>query len=127
MAIRDSRADILDAVRRDFGTRFEYWQLPVGQLPEPEADGPDAYVVVDDELLPSVGGEKVRVGGAGGTLGGANPQLGVEAELVAGAKRPRPTPEPPAAGSVASESERLGEKIALPESFVRGDSNSSAF
>ena len=59
--IRSPRADILEAVKRDFGTQFVYWRLAEGQYP---ADSPvgTAYIIADDELLPTDDGVgKVRV------------------------------------------------------------------
>lgn len=61
VAIREGRTDILDAVRRDFGILFEYWQLHEGELPVGH-DPAVGVVVADDELLPKrAGGESVRV------------------------------------------------------------------
>ena len=63
VVIRSSREDVLNAVRRDFGSLFKYWQLDEPSLP---SDGSvpkgAAVLVVDDELLPKdEHGEKVRV------------------------------------------------------------------
>ena len=63
VVIRSDRADVLDAVRRDFGTLFTYWngEEGGGELVEPEGDG-TAYIFADDVLLPEEeGGQKVRV------------------------------------------------------------------
>ena len=61
VVIRSPRDDVLTAVKRDFGTHFQYWRLAEDTLP---SDGPAgmAYIVADDELLPTEGdGVKVRV------------------------------------------------------------------
>ena len=61
VVIRSPRSDVLEAVKRDFGTQFVYWMLPEGDYPVNSPAG-TAYIVVDDELLPTDdGGEKVRV------------------------------------------------------------------
>lgn len=59
VAIRSPRADVLEAVKRDYGTLFAYWKTAEDVLP---AEAGVAYIIADDELLPSEeSGEKVRV------------------------------------------------------------------
>jgi len=60
VAIREQRDSVLTAVRNDFGVRFLYWRLPNDQVPTGELAG-TAYVIADDELLPTDGGKKVYV------------------------------------------------------------------
>ena len=60
VAIREQRDSVLTAVRKDVGVRFLYWRLPNDQVPTGELAG-TAYVIADDELLPTDGGKKVYV------------------------------------------------------------------
>ena len=60
VAIREQRDNVLTAVRKDYGVRFAYWKLPMGEVPSGAMDGM-AYIVADDELLPESQGKKVYV------------------------------------------------------------------
>jgi len=61
VVIRAARADVLDAVKRDFGTLFTYWCASEEEPLPAEAAGM-ACILADDELLPTEDGDqKVRV------------------------------------------------------------------
>ena len=61
VVIRSTRADIIEAVQRDFGTLFTYWRHGEHELPS-QRPAREAYIIADDELLPTEeGGAKVRV------------------------------------------------------------------
>ena len=60
VAIREKRNDILAAVRKEYGILFAYWPLETGELPG-TCDSGMAYVIADDELLPTRDGMKVLV------------------------------------------------------------------
>ena len=80
VAIREKRNDILAAVRKEYGILFAYWPLETGELPG-TCDSGMAYVIADDELLPTRDGMKVLVPN--------NNKVDSEAPAVNGAKRAR--------------------------------------
>jgi len=107
VVIRSPRDDVLSAVKRDFGTRFEYWKLAEDTLPSDKPAGM-AYIVADDELLPTEGdGVKVRVP--------TNTKLGAVA-----AEDPTSPLHGPGKSSELSEAEKRGDgPSSMPMSFTK--------
>ena len=106
VAIRETREDVLTAVRKEFGILFTYWQLASNRPPGfPEGNGLPgvAYIVADDVLLPTRNGVKV--------LAWTPP---VEQNGVGSTSKKRTREE-----EEATEREQRGEgRVSLPVSFT---------